>query len=182
MTGLHISWHSVQECCISFRFVPQFLAPALATSTPMALVASHPLQLPTAFSIGTRRAFEQGYEYKYTWKDALGGYVCDHQTTTKVDGEVMAIQLGYEAGTTWYIASEGVMVDGQAFAARQHVFRTSERFWEPGKHQWQLNARSSSTNRNNSSWDNNMVAYTEVPENIEMVEAAVGLAEIADDS
>ena len=148
----------------------------------MALVAVNPTNLPMALSIGTKRALDGGYEYHYRFLDGINAYVCDHQTTTKVDGEVMAIQIGYEAGTTWYIASEGVMVDGQTFAARQLVFRTSERFWEPGRHLWQLNSRSSSTNRNNSSWDNNMVAYTEVPENIEMVEAAVGLAEIADDS
>ena len=148
----------------------------------MALVAVNPMQLPMVLSIGTKKAFEGGYQYHYRFRDDISAYVCDHQTTTNVDGEVMAIQLGYEAGTTWYIASEGVMVDGQGFAARQHVFRTSELFWEPGKHQWQLNARSSSTNRNNSSWDNNMDAFTEVPEDVQMIVAAVGIAETADNS
>ena len=39
-----------------------------------------------------------------------------------------------------------------AVHGRQIVFRTTERFWEPGKHVWQLNANSSATNTNNTIW------------------------------
>ena len=108
-------------------------------------------------------------------------YVCDHQTSSQVPGEVMAIQLGVdEQGTTWYVAQEGELVDGQKFSARQHVFRTTERFWEPGKHEWQLNANSSSTNRDllNSNWGDTMFAFTEVPENVALILVAVGLQRI----
>ena len=142
----------------------------------MALVAVTPTQIPIALSIGTQRAFDGGYAYHYRWVDEISTYICDQQTTTNVDGEVMAIQIGHEAGATWYVAAEGVLINGQTFAARQLVFRTSERFWEPGRHLWQLNSRSSSTNRNNNSWDNTMHAYTQVPEHVDLVEAAVGLA------
>ena len=143
----------------------------------MALVAVNPMHLPVALSIGTKNAFDGGYEYHYRYLDDINAYVCDHQTTSKVDGEVMAIQLGYEAGTTWYIASEGVMVDGQTFAARQFVFRTNERFWEPGRHEWQLNANSSSTNRDKTmfAWGDATFAFTEVPENVDVIPLAVGL-------
>ena len=93
----------------------------------------------------------------------------------------MALRVGHdEHGTTWYVAQEGVLVGGQGFEARQIVFRTTERFWEPGKHEWQLNANSSSTNRDNSIWGDTMFAITEVPENVAMIPAAVGLLQIAD--
>ena len=152
----------------------------------MALVAVNPTQLPVTLSIGTRRAFDGGYAYHYRFVDELHMYVCDHQTTTNVPGEVMAIQVGVdEQGRTWYVAQEGALVDGQRFEARQFVFRTTERFWEPGRHEWQLNSNSSSTNRDNSSsttvtWGDTMFAFTEVPENVAVIQAAVGLQRIAD--
>ena len=108
-------------------------------------------------------------------------YICDHQTTTNVPGEVMAIRVGQDPhGTTWYVAQEGVLVDGQGFEARQIVFRTTERFWEPGKHESQLNANSSSTNCDNNTWGGTMSAITKVPEDVVMIPAAVGLLPIAD--
>ena len=66
----------------------------------MAAVAAPAVEMPLALSIGTQRAFERGYEYRYVWKEAVGGYVCDHQTTTSLPGEVMAIlkQNGAGAG------------------------------------------------------------------------------------
>ena len=93
----------------------------------------------------------------------------------------MALQVGSdELGQTWYVAVEGALVDGQRFDGRQIVFRTTERFWEPGKHVWQLNANSSATNTNNTIWGDTMSAFTEVPENVGLVSAAVGLLQIAD--
>ena len=147
----------------------------------MALVATDPTQLPRTLSIGTRHAFDTGKEYRYRFVDEFRMYVCDHQTTTNVPGEVMAIQVAVDPqGTTWYVAQEGELVDGQRFSGRQYVFRTTERFWEPGKHEWQLNANSSSTNRDllNSKWGDTMVALTEVPENIASILVAVGLQRI----
>ena len=146
----------------------------------MALVSVNPTQLPAAVSIGTRKAFDGGYAYHYRFVDEINAYVCDHQTTTNVVGKVMAIQIGYELGRAWYIAQEGVLVDGQRFDDRQFVFRTTERFWEPGRHEWQLNANSSSTNRDNSTSGDNMFAFTEVPENVDLIQAAVGLQQTAD--
>ena len=147
----------------------------------MALVATDPTQLPRTLSIGTRHAFDTGKAYRYRFVDEFRMYVCDHQTTTNVPGEVMAIQVAVDPqGTTWYVAQEGELVDGQRFSARQYVFRTTERFWEPGKHEWQLNANSSSTNRDllNSNWGDTMFALTEVPENVALILVAVGLQRI----
>ena len=142
----------------------------------MDLVAVNPAQLPVTLSIGT-----EGSAYNYRFVDEISMYVCDHQTTTNVPGEVMAIQVAVDPqGLTWYVAQEGELVDGQRFSARQNVFRTTERFWEPGKHEWQLNANSSSTNRDllNSNWGDTMFAFTEVPENVALILVAVGLQRI----
>ena len=135
-------------------------------------------------SIGTQKAFDEGYEYKYRFVEEISLYVCDDKTTTSVDGEVMAIEVGEdEYGNTWYAASEGQLSqsgDGQRFHGRQIVFRTQEHFWEPGKHEWQLNANSSPTNTNNTVWGAYMDALTKVPEDVSLVSAAVGLLRAAD--
>ena len=147
----------------------------------MALVATNPTQLPRTLSIGTRHAYQTGKAYHYRFVDELHMYVCDHQTTTNVPGEVMGIQVaGDPQGLTWYVAQEGVVVDGQRFEARQYVFRTTGRFWEPGRHEWQQNPNNGPTNRDNSTWGDSMFAFTEVPENVDLVPAAVGLQHIAD--
>ena len=140
------------------------------------VVAVNPKQLPVTLTIGTGKAFDEGYAYNYVFVDRIGMYVCDHQTTTNVPGEVMALQVGSdELGQTWYVAVEGALVDGQRFDGRQIVFRTTERFWEPGRHEWQLNANSSSTNSDNSTWGDTMFAWTEVPDNVDVISVTVGL-------
>ena len=147
----------------------------------MDLVAVRPTELPATVSIGTKKAFAGGHAYHYCFVEEMCVYVCDHQTTTNVPGKVMALRVGHDAhGTTWYVAQEGVLVDGQEFQARQIVFRTTERFWEPGKHAWELNANSSSTNRDDSSWGGTMSAITKVPEDVLMITAAGGQLAIAD--
>ena len=146
----------------------------------MALVATDPTQLPRTLSIGTRHAYDTGKAYHYRFVDEFRMYVCDHQTTTNVTGEVMGIGVAVDQqGLTWYVAQEGVVVDGQRFEARQNVFRTTARFWEPGRFEWQQNPNNSATNRDNSTWGDPMFAFTEVPENVELVPAAVGLQVIA---
>ena len=148
------------------------------------VVYSTPTELPAKLAIGTQKAFDEGYEYKYRFVEEISLYVCDDKTTTNVDGEVMAIEVGEdEYGNTWYAASEGQLSqsgDGQRFHGRQIVFRTQEQFWEPGTHEWQLNANSSATNTNNTVWGDRMDALTKVPENVGLFPAAVGLLQIAD--
>ena len=147
------------------------------------VVYSTPKELPAKLAIGTQKAFDEGYEYKYRFMDDINLYVCDHKTTTNVDGEVMAIEVGEdEYGNTWYAASEGQLSqsgDGQRFHGRQIVFRTQEQFWEPGTHEWQLNANSSPTNSINNVWGAYMDAITQVPDDVSLV-AAVGVRRAAD--
>ena len=145
----------------------------------MDLVAVNPAQLPVTLSIGTGGVFDEGRAYNYRFVDEISMYVCDHQTTTSVDGEVMAISVGSdELGNTWYAASEGQLSqsgDGQRFHGRQIVFRTREQFWVPGTHEWQMNANSSATNTDDSVWGKSMSAVTQVDENVDKVIAAVGI-------
>ena len=135
-------------------------------------------------SIGTQKAFDEGYEYKYRFVEEISLYVCDDKTTTSVDGEVMAIEVGEdEYGNTWYAASEGQLSqsgDGQRFHGRQMVFRTRAQFWEAGEHEWQMNANSSATNTDDSRWGDTLRAVTQVDEGVDVVPAAVGILEAAD--
>ena len=146
-------------------------------ASPMsAMVAVRPSQLPVSLSIGTRPASDEDHAYNYVYVDGINMYVCDHQTITNVPGEVLAVATGLdEHMTTWYVAQEGVVIDGQRFEARRCVFRTTERFWEPGRHEWQLNVNSSSTNSDDSSWSGTMFAWTEVPDNVDVISVTVGL-------
>ena len=148
------------------------------------VVYSTPKELPAKLAIGTQKAFDEGYEYKYRFVEEISLYVCDDKTTTSVDGEVMAIEVGEdEYGNTWYAASEGQLSqsgDGQRFHGRQIVFRTREQFWEHGTHEWQMNANSSATNTDNTVWGDSMDALTKVPEDVRRVSAAVGLLRAAD--
>ena len=127
------------------------------------------MQLPSEIHIGTRNVFRQGREYKYIFDDRVSAYVCDHQTTTSVPGEVLAIlEKDDPDGSVWYVAVEGsvqVATDGRAtFEARQPVFRTQERFFQTGEHEWQINSDSSETNVASATWDGSMWARTEVPQ------------------
>ena len=125
--------------------------------------------VPSEIYIGTRKIFRQGLEYRYMFDQRVGAYVCDHQTTTSVPGEVLAIlQKDEPDGSVWYVALEGslqVASDGRArFEARQPVFRTQERFFESGDHEWQLNSESSATNVGSATWAGSMSARTEIPQ------------------
>ena len=143
------------------------------------VVYADPKELPATLSIGTQKAFDEGYQYKYHFVEEIKLYVCDDRTTTRVDGEVMAISMGSdEHGNTWYAASEGQLSqsgDGQRFQGRQMVFRTRAQFWEAGEHEWQMNANSSATNTDDSVWGDSMRAVTKVDEDAGVVIAAVGI-------
>ena len=125
--------------------------------------------VPSEIHIGTRKVFRQGCEYRYIFDERVSAYVCDNQTTTSVPGEVLVIlQKNEPDGSVWYVALEGslqVEPDGRArFEARQPVFRTQERFFESGDHEWQVNSESSSTNVASATWDGSMSAWTEIPQ------------------
>ena len=146
----------------------------------MDLVAVRPTQLPATLSIGTKKAFAGGQAYHYRFDEGMCMYICDHQTTTNAPGEVMAIQGATDPeNQMWYVAWEGQM-DGSDFRGRQMAFRTQERFWEPGTHVWQLNANSSGTNTDNTTWQGNMSAITKVPQGVDTVTAAVDVLHIPD--
>ena len=153
---------------------------AVARPTDAMAVFTGLSQLPVTLSIGTQAAFKSGYKYDYRFVDEIQMYLCDSHTTTGVPGEVMAIQGATDPeNQMWYVAWEGQM-DGSDFRGRQMAFRTQERFWEDGTHQWQLNANSSSKNTDNTHWTGEMSTITKVPEGVHMVTAAVDVLPIED--
>ena len=137
-------------------------------------------QLPVTLSIGTKAAFQNGSKYDHRFVNEIQMYLCDTHTTTGVSGEVMTIQTcADEDDKTWYCAWEGQM-DGSGFHGRQMAFRTRERFWEAGTHVWQVNANSSGTNTDNTTWSGELSASTRVPQGVAMVTAAVDVLPIQD--
>ena len=133
------------------------------TLAAMAMLAA---ELPREIHIGTPNFFRQGREYKYIFDDRIDCYVCSHQTTTGVPGEILAIMIADEPdGSVWYVAAEGTLQDApdgrHRFQARQGVFRTQDSFWQVGNHEWQLNPNSSATNTQ-TAWDedDSMTAWT----------------------
>ena len=93
--------------------------------------------MPISIAIGTPPAWEQGYYFMLNLvqvTDELAIYVSDQVTEFGLPNEKMFI-IGHRP--YWY-ACEGTFADGDQ-GIRQAVFRTCERFWEPGLHCWQTN-------------------------------------------
>ncbi len=104
--------------------------------------------LPKQISIGTTKAFKNGYAFHYTMKSIAGAndrgvYVCPTTTETGRDGEQMFILFseGY-----WY-ACEGTFEENVAnpFEIRQACFRTKADFWKADWHSWDMNGSRDNT-------------------------------------
>ena len=99
--------------------------------------AMSPTTIPSEIHIGSRKSFRRGRQFKYIFDERINGYVCDHQTSSSVPGQALAILLQDDSdASVWYVAVEGrleVVCDddpnGRAcFLLRQDVFRTQEKF------------------------------------------------------
>ena len=93
---------------------------------------------PQELSIGTAKAFEEGYDYRYT-KGTVGGktvYCCSKGSENAMDGERLYIPEADADG--YYVAYDGKVVK-ENLELRQAVFRTRENYWENGWHSWELN-------------------------------------------
>ena len=96
-------------------------------------------EMPTRISIGTRKAFQNHYEFKYVFNDAVNGYFCEQTTEFGRDSEVLAIFTLDMPDGPWHVAMEGRIEDESgASKARQIAFRTQASFWEAGSYQWQV--------------------------------------------
>ena len=97
------------------------------------------MDMPVRIAIGTEKAFDNQYAYNYSFNEDTRTYVCNQTTQNGRPNEVLMIApVGLPDGT-WFVAVEGLVIDG-AFEARQMAFRTQAEFWVPGWHTWQTNS------------------------------------------
>ena len=102
-----------------------------------------PEDLPESFSIGTKRAYAQGYEYPYK-KTKIGEetfYVCKKGSDAAQKGEALVLRRDAD-GWTAYDSS----VTGSDLTCRQKVFRSDDPYiYKEGEHVWQMNKSVSTT-------------------------------------
>ena len=136
--------------------------------------------MPSEIGIGTPPAWEQGYHFVYGMvqvSDELAIYVSDQVTEFGLPNEKMFI-IGHRP--YWY-ACEGTFADGNQ-RIRQAVFRTCEKFWEPGSHCWETNGdihtdtKEKYTNGKwrNGRWDGSMQCETRCATRCETDETRCG--------
>ena len=103
--------------------------------------------LPKQISIGTAKAFKDGYAFHYTMTfiegaNDRGVYVCPTTTETGREGEQMFILFseGY-----WYACEGKFACPENQFEIRQACFRTTADFWKSEWHSWEINSRRDNT-------------------------------------
>ena len=103
--------------------------------------------LPKQISIGTTKAFKNGYAFHYTMKSIAGAndrgvYVSPTTTETGRDGEQMFILFseGY-----WYACEGKFACPENQFEIRQACFRATADFWKSEWHSWEINSRRDNT-------------------------------------
>ena len=90
---------------------------------------------PLHLSIGTRKAFKNGYGYDYDRHNTLGVYVCTKGSEHARTGEILVLKN--ENGE--WIAWDSTIL-GEELRCRQPVFKSSANVLEPGWHVWEVNS------------------------------------------
>ena len=101
---------------------------------------------PARISIGTRKAFQRGYQYHYALHEALGVYVCNQESQHAREDEVLVLMRSNDL----WVAFDVAIVDS-TLHVRQPVFRSKSNVLEPGWHVWQINYASDPNNTEDSS-------------------------------
>ena len=89
---------------------------------------------PAQISIGTKKVFQKGFEYVYSYQENLGVYICNKASEWSRAGEMLLLKKEEE----YWIAYDAAMV-GDALHCRQAVFRSDSDIRKPGLHIWQIN-------------------------------------------
>ena len=114
--------------------------------------------MATQFSIGTGKAFKNGYAYHYT-KEEIDGevvYVCSKGSQWCKPGEFLVLR---KKGARW-IAWDS-LPSYNTLLARQPVFRSDEDITAEGWHTWQTNYSASSDDGQASvEWKGDLSAET----------------------
>ena len=120
--------------------------------------------MPEFFSIGTKNAYDGGYEYKYHI-DTIAGqtvYVCEKGSEKSIRDEVLVLYQDAD-GWTAYDSSR----TGEALTCRQKVFRSNDPFiYKEGEHVWQMNKSVSTTdNVDEPEWFGSLCCRTSFAKN-----------------
>ena len=106
-------------------------------------------------------------------------FMCDKTTDAGFFGEILAFMTQESATGNWYVAVEG-RLDASGFEGRRPAFRTQEKFWCAGWHEWQVNQDDSG---GDVDWDtrdhSGLYAETKVPRDAGTVDLLEGLQQLA---
>ena len=134
--------------------------------------------IPTVIQIGTRSAFKNDQQYEYRWEEKHNIFMCGQTTAAGLPGEILVIMIEESATSNWYVAVEGRLDAG--FEGRRPAFRTQEKFWRAGWHEWQVNRSNSG---GDVDWDTRdhscLYAETKVPGDAGTVDLLEGLQQLA---
>ena len=120
--------------------------------------------MPQGFRIGTKSAFDKGYEYAYQKKEIISEtvYVCTKGSDWARADEVLVLRRESE---TWTAFDSALTGNGTTLTCRQGVFRckTSD-ITKPGYHEWEMNkAANSSDEVLEDDWQGALWCETRVP-------------------
>ena len=122
-----------------------------------------PEELPQSFSIGTKRAYDRGYEYPYKKQkiDMETVYVCNKGSDNAQDNEVLVLRRKSDC----WIAYDSLVTDNELECRRQ-VFRSfDDKITKEGVHKWQMNKSLNNKGRevHEPDWFGELRCFTKVP-------------------
>jgi hypothetical protein len=99
-------------------------------------------------------------QWVYIWDPNARIFMCDQISSDGFPDEKLVIDIEVSDRGTWFVAVEGSLSTG-GFAGRRPAFRSQERFWTVGWHDWQVNRNK---DVGQPVWDSSRLsAETEVP-------------------
>ena len=102
-------------------------------------------------------------------------FMCDKSTDAGKLGEILA----FMTQGNWYVAVEG-RLGASGFEGRRPAFRTQEKFWSAGWHEWQVNQNDSGGDVDWDTRDHGILhAETKVPGDAGTVDLLEGLQQLA---
>ena len=117
---------------------------------------------PKAFLIGTAKAFERNYAYKYARKYVAGEciYVCEKGSQFSKTDEFLVIRNEDGYWTAW----DSLLLVGlqQKLLCRQAIFRSADDILQAGWHQWDTNHNANDSDDASADpvWHNDLRAET----------------------
>ena len=120
--------------------------------------------MPEHLTIGTKKAFKNGYAFPYE-KKKIGSetvYVCNKGSEWARSDEVLVLRC---EGGTWTAYDSAVSADGSTLQCRQPIIRClATDITQPGMHKWQGNVAADYNEAGRSvDWQGTLWAETRVP-------------------